>query len=47
MTRLNIKKYLIFFNIKSVSKGIYKSFIKEMSELAIDDEMIKFNPAVT
>ena len=45
ITRLDIKKYLISLNIKSSSKRIYMSTIKEIFELAVDDEAISSNPA--
>lgn len=46
ITRLDIKKYLISFNIKSVSKNTYKSCIKEIFELAVDDDVVSVNPAL-
>jgi len=45
ITRLDIKKYLISLNMKSISKGTYKSCIKEIFELAVDDGAISTNPA--
>lgn len=47
ITRLNIKKYLISLNMKNNSRSVYKSTIKEIFELALDDEVIKFNPALS
>ncbi len=46
ISRLDIKKYLISLNIKSVSKNTYKSCIKEIFELAVDDGVIQHNPAL-
>lgn len=34
-TKLDIKKYLIFLNMKSRSKSVYKSCIKEICKLAV------------
>lgn len=45
ITRLDIKTYLVGMPIKSRSKGIYKSALQEIFELAIDDGIIKTNPA--
>ena len=46
ITRLDIKTYLISLNIKSISKNTYKSCIKEIFELAVDDGVINVNPAI-
>ena len=46
ITRLDIKQYLNSLDMKSVSKNTYKSFIKEVFELAVDDEIIANNPAL-
>jgi integrase len=46
ISRLDIKEYLISLNMKTVSKGTYKSCIKEVFELAVDDGVISFNPAL-
>lgn len=46
ITRLDIKEYLISLNMKSKSKTVYKSCIKEIFELAVDDGVISFNPAL-
>lgn len=47
ITRLDIKKYLISLNMKSKSKSVYKSCIKEIFELAVDDGVLGFNPALS
>jgi len=47
ITRLDIKKYLISLNMKTVSKGTYKSCVKEIFELAVDDGVINHNPALS
>ena len=47
ITRLDIKEYLISLNMKAVSASIYKSCIKEVFELAVDDGVISFNPALS
>ena len=47
ITRLDIKEYLISLNIKSKSKTVYKSCIKEIFELAVDDGVISYNPALS
>jgi integrase len=46
ITRLDIKNYLFSLNIKSGSKNVYKSALREIFELAVDDEIISINPAV-
>jgi len=46
ITRLDIKKYLISLDMKSVSKSTYKSCLKEIFELAVDDGVISVNPAL-
>ena len=47
ITRLDIKEYLISLNIKSKSKTVYKSCIKEIFEFAVDDGVISYNPALS
>lgn len=46
ITRLDIKRYLISLNIKTISKNVYKSCIKEIFEFAVDDGVIAHNPAL-
>lgn len=46
ITRLDIKKYLNSLDMKSVSKKTYLSCLKEIFELAVDDEVITTNPAL-
>ena len=46
ITRLDIKEYLISLNMKSLSKRKYKSALKEIFELAVDDGAISVNPAI-
>ncbi|WP_295051395.1 site-specific integrase [Sulfuricurvum sp.] len=46
ITRFNIKRYLLDMPIKNNSKGVYKSALQEIFEIAIDDEVIVNNPAV-
>lgn len=46
ITRLDIKQYLNNLEMKSRSKTIYKSIICEVLELAVDDNILSFNPAV-
>ena len=46
ITRLDIKEYLLSLNMKTVSKSTYKSCVKEIFELAVDDGVINFNPAL-
>ncbi|WP_294964475.1 tyrosine-type recombinase/integrase [Sulfurimonas sp.] len=45
ITRLDIKEYLISLNMKTKSKSIYKHCIREIFELAIDDNVLFHNPA--
>ncbi len=47
ITRLDIKEYLIALNIKNKSKTVYKSCIKEIFELAVDDGVLNYNPALS
>ena len=47
ITRLDIKEYLISLNMKSVSKRTYKSCLKEIFELAVDDGVLQSNPALS
>lgn len=46
ITRLDIKEYLISLNIKNISRNKYKSCVKEIFELAVDDGVIPTNPAI-
>lgn len=46
ITRLDIKQYISSLNMKSVSKKTYISCLKEIFELAVDDEVITTNPAL-
>lgn len=46
ITRLDIKRFLSSLNMKSKSKNSYKSCVKEIFELAVDDGVISFNPAL-
>ena len=46
ITRLDVKSYLLNMPIKNSSKGVYKSALQEIFEIAIDDEVIVNNPAV-
>lgn len=46
ITRLDIKEYLISLNMKNISRNKYKSCIKEIFELAVDDGVIATNPAL-
>jgi integrase len=46
ISRLEIKTYLLNMPIKSASKGVYKSALQEVFELAIDDGVISTNPAI-
>jgi integrase len=46
ITRLDIKNYLLSLDMKSISKNTYKSAIKEIFELAVDDGVILNNPAI-
>lgn len=46
ITRLEIKEYLFSLDMKSRSKGVYKSCIGEIFELAVDDGIINNNPAL-
>ena len=46
ITRLDVKQYLNGLNMKSKSKNSYKSCIKEIFELAVDDGIIDTNPAL-
>jgi len=46
ITRLDIKCYLNTLKMKSISKGTYKSCIKEIFELACDDGVIDYNPTI-
>jgi len=46
ITRLDIKEYYTSLNIKSSSMGAYKNCVNEVFELAADDGVISFNPAL-
>ncbi|MCK5109892.1 MAG: tyrosine-type recombinase/integrase [Arcobacteraceae bacterium] len=46
ITRLDVKEYLFSLKMKTHSKGIYKSAIKEIFEIAVDDGVININPAI-
>lgn len=45
ITRLDVKSYINALPIKSVSKGAYKTVLKEVLELAVDDGVLNTNPA--
>lgn len=47
ISRLDIKEYIISLNMKNISKNTYKSCIKEVFELAVDDGVILHNPALS
>ncbi|MDD2358344.1 MAG: site-specific integrase [Thiovulaceae bacterium] len=44
ITRLHVKQYLTSLDMKNMSKKLYKSCIKEIIDLAIDDGVIENNP---
>lgn len=44
ITRLDIKSFILDMPIKSCSKGVYKSALLEIFEMAIDDRVIDINP---
>jgi integrase len=46
ITRLHVKQYLTSLDMKSKSKNSYKSCVKEIFELAVDDEVLENNPAL-
>jgi integrase len=46
ITRLEVKQYLTGLKMKTKSKNAYKSCVKEVLELAVDDGVISFNPAL-
>ncbi len=46
ISRLDIKNYLVSLEMKNVSKNVYRSCIKAIFELAVDDEVIEYNPAL-
>ena len=46
ITRLDIKEYLNSLNIKSASKATYRSGLNGIFELAVDDGVMNFNPAL-
>ena len=47
ITRLDIKQFLASLDMKSQSKRIYMSCVKEILEYAVDDGVIPSNPAVS
>ena len=47
ITRLEIKQFLTALEMKSKSKTAYKSCVKQIFELAVDDGVISFNPALS
>lgn len=46
ISRLDIKEYYTSLDIKSSSMGAYKNCINEVFELAVDDGVMNFNPAL-
>lgn len=46
ITRLEIKQFYNSLNMKSKSKGQYRTCIVETFELAVDDGVLSFNPAL-
>ena len=46
ITRLDIKEYLNSLNIKSASKVVYRTGLNGIFELAVDDGVMNFNPAL-
>ena len=46
ITRLDVKEYLLSLDMKSTSKNTYKSCVKEIFELGVDDGVISVNPAL-
>lgn len=46
ITRLDVKEYLLSLEMKSSSKNTYKSCVKEIFELGVDDGVIAVNPAL-
>lgn len=46
ITRLDVKSFILDMPIKSSSKGVYKSALIEIFEMAIDDRIIDTNPAI-
>ena len=46
ITRLEIKTYLNSLNMKASSKSVYRTVLKELFELACDDGVIPYNPAL-
>ena len=46
ITRLELKEFLHSLNIKTASKGAFKNCINSVFELAVDDDVIRFNPAL-
>lgn len=47
ITRLEVKQYLHNLDMKSKSKGAFKSCLKGIFELAVDDDIITSNPALS
>ncbi|MDO9208826.1 MAG: tyrosine-type recombinase/integrase [Sulfuricurvum sp.] len=46
ITRLDVKTFVLDMPIQSSSKGVYKSALIEIFEMAIDEGVIKINPAI-
>ena len=46
ITRLDIKRFYNSLDMKPVSKGIYRTCLKEILELAVDDGIITYNPSL-
>ena len=46
ITRLDIKKYYSTLKMKAKSKSTYRTCIKEVLDLAFDDQVIQYNPAI-
>lgn len=45
ITRLDVKQYLASLNMKPASKMVFKSALKEILDLALDNDVITTNPA--
>ncbi len=46
ITRLDIKQFYNSLNMKALSKGQYRTCVVETFELAVDDGVLQFNPAL-
>jgi integrase len=46
ITRLEIKTFLNSLNMKASSKSVYRTVLKELFELACDDNVLPYNPAL-